>query len=93
MCIRDRYTTLQRSTLIEFLKDDIYTQHIRFGKRIKEISIDPGKPGKNFRTTLDLDVQKIASKLLEKNESKFTNFWKKIVGSGSNMAVNVSKLV
>ena len=37
-----------------------------FGKRIKEISIDPGKPGKNFRTTLDLDVQKIASKLLEK---------------------------
>ena len=28
-----------------------------FGKRIKEISIDPGKPGKNFITTLDLDVQ------------------------------------
>ena len=27
-----KYTTLQRSTLIEFLKDDIYTQHIRFGK-------------------------------------------------------------
>ena len=34
----DKYTTLQRSTLIEFLKDDIYTQHIRFGKRIKEVS-------------------------------------------------------
>ena len=33
-----KYTTLQRSTLIEFLKDDIYTQHIRFGKRIKEVS-------------------------------------------------------
>ena len=32
------YTTLQRSTLIEFLKDDIYTQHLRFGKRIKEVS-------------------------------------------------------
>tara|TARA_B100000945_G_scaffold314530_1_gene312270 strand:+ start:382 stop:1149 length:768 start_codon:yes stop_codon:yes gene_type:complete len=31
-----------------------------FGKRIKEISIDPGKPGSNFRTTLDLDVQKLA---------------------------------
>ena len=34
----NKYTTLQRSTLIEFLKDDIYTQHIRFGKRIKEVS-------------------------------------------------------
>ena len=37
------YTTLQRSTLIEFLKDDIYTQHIRFGKRIKEVSELKGK--------------------------------------------------
>ena len=36
-----------------------------YGKRIKEISVDPGKPGTNFRTTLDLDVQKLASKLLE----------------------------
>ena len=33
-----KYTTLQRSTLIEFLKDDIYTQHLRFGKKIKEVS-------------------------------------------------------
>ena len=33
-----KYTTLQRSTLIEFLKEDIYTQHLRFGKRIKEVS-------------------------------------------------------
>ena len=32
------YTTLQRSTLIEFLKEDIYTQHLRFGKKIKEVS-------------------------------------------------------
>ena len=35
-----------------------------YGKRIKEISIDPGKPGKDFRTTLDLEVQKLASNLL-----------------------------
>ena len=34
-----KYTTLQRSTLIEFLKDDIYNQHIRFGKRIKEVEV------------------------------------------------------
>ena len=33
-----RYTTLQRSTLIEYLKEDIYTQHLRFGKKIKEVS-------------------------------------------------------
>ena len=30
-----KYTTLKRSTLIEFLKDEIYTQHLRFGKSIK----------------------------------------------------------
>ena len=33
-----KYTTLRRSTLIEFLKEDIYTQHLRFGKKIKEVS-------------------------------------------------------
>ncbi len=36
-----------------------------FGKRIREISIDPGKAGENFRTTLDLEVQEISSKLLK----------------------------
>ncbi len=39
----NKYTTLQRSTLIEFLKDEIYTQHLRFGKRIKEVSELKGK--------------------------------------------------
>ena len=34
--VEAKYTTLQRSTLIEFLKEDIYTQHLRFGKRIKK---------------------------------------------------------
>ena len=33
-----KYTTLQRSVLIEFLKEDIYTQHLRFGKKIREVS-------------------------------------------------------
>ena len=32
-----KYTTLKRSSLIEFLKDEIYTQHLRFGKNMKEI--------------------------------------------------------
>jgi salicylate hydroxylase len=33
-----KYTTLQRSTLIEHLQEDIYTQHLKFGKKIKEVS-------------------------------------------------------
>ena len=36
-----------------------------YGKRIKEISIDQGNSGKNYITTLDLEIQKLASKLLE----------------------------
>ena len=36
--VEAKYTTLQRSILIEFLKEDIYTQHLRFGKKIKEVS-------------------------------------------------------
>ena len=39
----NKYTTLQRSTLIELLKDDIYNQHLRFGKKIKEVSEIKGK--------------------------------------------------
>ncbi len=38
-----KYTSLQRSTLIEFLKDEVYTQHLRFGKKIKEVSELKGK--------------------------------------------------
>ena len=38
-----KYTTLKRTTLIEFLKDEIYTQHLRFGKRIKEVTELKGK--------------------------------------------------
>ena len=33
-----KYTTLKRSTLIDFLREDIYTQHLRFGKKIKEVA-------------------------------------------------------
>ncbi len=39
----NKYTTLQRSTLIEFLKDDIYSHHIKFEKRVKEVSEIKGK--------------------------------------------------
>ncbi len=36
-----------------------------FGKRIKQIQVDPGESGKNYRTTIDLEVQKYASETLE----------------------------
>ncbi len=36
-----------------------------FGKRIKQIQVDPGKAGENYRTTIDLEVQKFTSKVLE----------------------------
>ncbi len=36
-----------------------------FGKRIKQIQVDPGKAGDNYRTTIDLEVQKFTSKVLE----------------------------
>jgi salicylate hydroxylase len=43
-----KYTTLKRSTLIEFLKDEIYTQYLRFGKRIKKVTELKGKMLINF---------------------------------------------
>ena len=32
------YTTLQRSTLIEFLKDKLFTNNFRFGKEVRKVS-------------------------------------------------------
>ena len=36
-----------------------------YGKRIKELKFVQGTPGKNYRTTLDMEVQKFASELLK----------------------------
>ena len=36
-----------------------------FGKRIKQIQIDKGKAGTDYRTTIDLEVQKFTTGLLE----------------------------
>ena len=36
-----------------------------YGKRIRQIKLDKGKSGKNYRTTIDLEVQDFASKSLE----------------------------
>jgi len=37
-----------------------------YGKRIKELKFIEGEKGKNFRTTIDQEVQKFSSQLLEK---------------------------
>ena len=36
-----------------------------FGKRIRQIDLDKGQSGQNFKTTLDLDVQEFAAKTIE----------------------------
>ena len=36
-----------------------------FGKRIRQIKLDKGKSGKDYRTTIDLETQNFTSKLLE----------------------------
>ena len=36
-----------------------------FGKRIKQIQINEGKAGKNFKTTLDYEIQKYTNQLLQ----------------------------
>ena len=33
-----KYTTLKRSTLIEFLKNDLFFKNIKFGKKVKKVS-------------------------------------------------------
>ncbi len=35
---KEKYTTLKRSTLIEFLKDNLFANNIRFGKEVKKVS-------------------------------------------------------
>ena len=67
-----KYTTLQRSTLIEFLKDEIYTQHLRFGKRIKKISELKDKILINFEdNTNDLVDHLIAADGIFSNTRSF----------------------
>ncbi len=38
-----------------------------FGKRIKQIQVDSGKAGKNYRSTIDIEVQKFTTTVLEDN--------------------------
>ena len=101
----NKYTTLKRSDLIEFLKDDIYTQHIRFGKRIKEISELKGKVLIKFDdNTNDLVDYVIGADGIfsntrtffekKKNKPVFNNAIaiRKILNSTSGLDINQSKV-
>ena len=67
-----KYTTLQRSTLIEFLKDQIYTQHLRFGKQIQKISEQEDKISINFNDgTSDLVDYLVAADGIFSNTRSF----------------------
>ena len=69
---KTKYTTLQRSTLIKFLKDQIYNQHLRFGKRIKKVSEIKGKILINFDdNTNDLVDYVIAADGMFSNTKSF----------------------
>ena len=69
---KTKYTTLQRSTLIEFLKDQVYNQHLRFGKRIKKLSEIKGKILINFDdNTNDLVDYVIAADGMFSNTKSF----------------------
>ena len=79
-----KYTTLQRSTLIDFLKNDVYTQHLRFEKKIKKISELKNKILINFEDdTKDLVDYLVAADGIfsstrsffdrDKNKPKFKN--------------------
>ena len=101
----NKYTTLQRSTLIEFLKDDIYTEHLRFGKRIKEVSEIKGKTLLKFDdNTNDLvDIVVGADGIFsntrsffekKKNEPKFQKAIaiRKIITSKSELKIDEEKI-
>ena len=36
-----------------------------FGKRIRQIDLDKGQAGQNYKTTLDLDIQEFTTKTIE----------------------------
>jgi salicylate hydroxylase len=102
---KTKYTTLQRSTLIEFLKNEIYTQHLRFGKRIKKISELKDKLLINFDdNTNDLVDYLIAADGIfshtrsffekEKNKPKFKNVIaiRSILKSKNNLNIDVDNI-
>ncbi len=100
-----KYTTLQRSTLIEFLKEDVYSQHLKFGKKIKEIAELKDKILIKFEDNTNnlVDIVVGADGMFSntrsffektKNEPKFRNAIaiRKILRSKSDLNINEEKI-
>ena len=70
-----KYTTLKRSTLIEFLKDSLFTSNIQFGKEVKKVSKIKNKLLINFtdNTNALVDFIVISDGVFSKTKSVIEN--------------------
>jgi len=70
-----KYTTLQRSILIEFLKDKLFTNNFRFGKEVRKVSKIKDKLLINFTdNTNDLvDFVIVSDGVFSRTKSKIEN--------------------
>ena len=71
----DKYTTLKRSTLIEFLKDGLFFNHMKFGKQVKKVSIIKEKLLINFtdRTNDLVDYMIVSDGVFSNTKSLIEN--------------------
>ena len=87
-----KYTTLRRSTLIEFLKDKLFTNNFRFGKEVKKVSKNKDKLLINFTdNTSDLvDFIFVSDGVFSKTKSIVEN---KIIKPRYNGSVAIRSVI
>ena len=87
-----KYTTLKRFTLIEFLKNELFTNNLRFGKEVKKVSKIKGKLLINFTdNTNDLvDFIIVSDGVFSKTKSIIEN---KIIKPHYNGSVAIRTVV
>jgi len=87
-----KYTTLRRSTLIEFLKDKLFTNNFRFGKEVKKVTKNKDKLLINFTdNTSDLvDFIFVSDGVFSKTKSIIEN---KIIKPRYNGSVAIRSVI
>ena len=87
-----KYTTLQRSILIEFLKDKLFTNNFRFGKEVKKVTKNKDKLLINFTdNTSDLvDFIFVSDGVFSKTKSIIEN---KIIKPRYNGSVAIRSVI
>ena len=87
-----KYTTLRRSTLIEFLKDKLFTNNFSFGKEVKKVSKNKDKLLINFNdNTSDLvDFIFVSDGVFSKTKSIVEN---KIIKPRYNGSVAIRSVI